>query len=116
MLFGAAGVGGRTRIHALMTRSTAGLRALLSGAHGLGFAAPLLPADADRRAETDQVGQLCCAAAQEQSAVPRLERRHEAVRFTLPAFQHSAACPHPHAPLNHAVCCAAGRLPVAAGL
>ncbi len=61
VLFGAAGVGGRPRIHALLTRSTAGLRALLSGGHSLGFAAPLLPADADRRAETDQVRpELCC--------------------------------------------------------
>ena len=60
MLFGAAGVGGRPRIHALLTRSTAGLRALLSGGHSLGFAAPLLPADADRRAETDQVRPLLC--------------------------------------------------------
>lgn len=56
MLFGAAGVGGRPRVHALLTRSTAGLRALLSGGLGLGYAAPLLPTDADRRAELDQVG------------------------------------------------------------
>lgn len=60
MLFGAAGVGGRPRIHALLTRSTAGLRALLSGGHSLGFAAPLLPADADQRVETDQVGPVLC--------------------------------------------------------
>ncbi|KAL4447618.1 hypothetical protein ABPG75_004837 [Micractinium tetrahymenae] len=52
--FGAAGVGGRPRLHALLTRSTAGLRALLSGGQGVGFAAPLLPADADRRIELDQ--------------------------------------------------------------
>lgn len=82
VLFGAAGVGGRRRIHALHTRSSAGLRALLSGGLGLGFAAPLLPADADRRLELDQVrlgwhwgtawwgrvqlahlGLLCCSAA-----------------------------------------------------
>lgn len=55
VLFGAAGVGGRSRVHALLTRSTAGLRALLSGGMELGYAAPLLPADADRRVELDQV-------------------------------------------------------------
>ncbi len=54
--FGAAGLGGRPRLHALLTRSTAGLRTLLSGGQGLGFVAPLLPADADRRVELDQVG------------------------------------------------------------
>lgn len=54
--FGAAGVGGRPRIHALLTRSTSGLRALLGGGMALGFAAPLLPSEADRRAAAlDQV-------------------------------------------------------------
>lgn len=41
MLFGAAGVGARRRMHAIVTRSTVGLRALLQR-QGIGFAAPLL--------------------------------------------------------------------------
>ena len=56
VFFGAAGVGGRHRLHALLTRSTGGLRALLNGGLQLGFQAPLLPQDADRRVEMDQVG------------------------------------------------------------
>jgi hypothetical protein len=55
--FGAAGVGGRPRLHALLTRSSAGLRALLEGRLDLGYAAPLLPGEAERRAmEADLVG------------------------------------------------------------
>lgn len=41
--FGAAGVGGRPRLHALLTRTTAGLRSLMATSLGLGFALPLLP-------------------------------------------------------------------------
>ena len=40
--FGSAGVGGRQRVHAILTRSTAGTRALLQQGLGLGFAAPLM--------------------------------------------------------------------------
>ena len=56
VFFGAAGVGGRPRLHALLTRSTSGLRALMGSGMALGFAAPLMPADADRRVEADLVG------------------------------------------------------------
>ena len=48
--FGAAGVGGRRRLHALLTRSSAGLRALLERQLGLGFEAPLMPQAAHGRA------------------------------------------------------------------
>ena len=41
--FGAAGVGGRPRVHAILTRTTAGLRMLLEGSLGLGLATPLMP-------------------------------------------------------------------------
>lgn len=40
--FGASGVCGRQRVHAILTRSTAGARALLQNSK-LGFAAPLMP-------------------------------------------------------------------------
>lgn len=57
VFFGAAGVSGRPRLHALLTRSTSGLRALMTGGLALGFEAPLLPSEAERRAaELDQVG------------------------------------------------------------
>lgn len=49
--FGAAGVGGRRRMHALLTRSTAGTRALLQQGLGLGFAAPLMPGGGEVAAE-----------------------------------------------------------------
>jgi hypothetical protein len=59
--FGAAGIGGRPRLHALLTRSTSGLRALLAGGHALGYDSPLLPSEAERRAmELDQVGRGRC--------------------------------------------------------
>ncbi|KAL6778007.1 hypothetical protein ACKKBG_A16565 [Auxenochlorella protothecoides x Auxenochlorella symbiontica] len=54
--FGAAGVGGRRQPHGLLTRSTPGLRSMLSNGLGLAYDAPLLP----------QTG----AAPQDQSAIP----------------------------------------------
>eukprot|EP00887_Chlorella_sp_A99_P003308 scaffold9.g3308.t1 len=41
-LFGAAGLAGRPRMHAILTRTTAGLRALLEGRLELGLATPLM--------------------------------------------------------------------------
>ena len=55
VFFGAAGVGGHPRLHALLTRSSSGLRALMKNGMALGFAAPLMPSDADRRVEADLV-------------------------------------------------------------
>lgn len=40
--FGAAGIAGRSRMHAIVTRSTPGLRSLLKGKLGLNFEMPLL--------------------------------------------------------------------------
>ena len=93
MLFGAAGEGGRPRVHALLTRSTAGLRALLSGGLGLGYAAPLLPTDADRRAELDQVG-VCCR--REWRLFPALHANADRMQLALQlasrmAFEHNHA-------------------------